>query len=916
MFSKAYYDEILCAFEKQMTLLRDRDIQLAEKETQLPEEDKGLCSLSRKLLEKKIEEIQNIVIQCSQDEREALYFLYSAMPVSDLLDYPASLYLAYARHGVFLWKEGPFAGKVPEKLFANYVLHHRVHNEDIADTRSFFYERLKDRTAGKEMYDAVLETNRWCAEKATYKTTYPRTQNPVTMYHTAVGRCGEEAPFAVTALRSLGIPAREAAAPWWSHCDDNHAWVEAWCDGRWHFFGACEPESSLDSGWFVTSASRAMLVDSTWFGKDAPLEPAADRQGMSVRLNHLALYARTIRLTVRVVDESGRAVPGARVEFAVLNYGKFNTVARLYTEDAGVVEFDTGYGDLLVCAGKEECYGEAFASLTKENECTVVVKKGFQELNQWREADFHAPKARARNEKKTDAQAASEQAWLEAAARSRQRRVQNFYQEEEAKRVLARFEEQDRGELCDILRKACGNMGQIVRFLEWDFGGCVAKLEEIYGRERWRLRALLALRENDYWDISAEILAECSICASPYAAEYPEEIFFSSLWNPCAAFEKASACRVFLEQSLSAELKDQIRANPGLLPAMLDELMDSLPDQEYANLVTSPVGCLTGGIGSAASRAVLCVNLYRALGVPARLRPMDRKVEYYEEGGFAAAGKIEKKTETAADAPAADKSPVGGKVILRMEKPFDLKDWKHYSLARFEEGHFVPMFLRPPKDAGQEDVMELSLEPGIYRAVTTNRVPNGNQLVRICDFDLRENECRQLTLSVREISEEAMLEHIPVKDFELRAERTLTRTCPLEENGAVSREAVRLSGLSREGKALLIWLELTREPTEHILNEIKEKKEAFGNLETPVCFVVPEGMNYREDPTLKLTLEALPKIRVLTDCFGEEYDALSDSVGCNPGQLPLVLVLERGSCIYADCGYNVGTADLLLKILS
>jgi len=949
MFSKAYYEEIRRCFEEQMALLEDRRIQLSEKEAQLPEEDRGLYCLSRKLLEQKIKEIRDTMQQCSQDQEEALCFLYSAMPLSDLLNYPASLYLAYAEHGVFLWKEGSFAGKVPEKIFANYVLHYRVHNEDITDTRRFFYDQLKDRTAGKGMYDAVLEANRWCAEKATYRSTYPRTQNPLTMYHTAAGRCGEEAPFAVTALRSLGIPARDTATPLWAHCDDNHAWVEAWCDGGWHYFGACEPEDRLDSGWFVTATSRAMLITSVWFGKDAPLEPVVEKPDMSSRLNHLALYAETSRLKVRVVDEEGIPVPGAKVEFDLLNYGKFSAIARLYTaggEDmgggidaaggenagCGTVEIETGYGDLLVCASKGECYGEALASLTEGRECTVVIREKQPRLNQWREIDLHAPRPKVRDERKTDAQLAAKQAGLDAAARSRKQRVAAFYQEDASDRVLARFEGEEREELQDILRKARGNMGEIVRFLEWDFGSSAAKLQKRYGEEHWKLKALKTLKENDYWDISAEILAQCCACAAPYAEDYPEEIFFSCLLCPCVAFEKASGCREFLRQALGEEQAERIRKDPSQLLDLLDELLISLPKQEYAGLSESPVGCLTGGIGNEFSKKILCVNLYRALGIPARLRPFDRKAEYYKGDEFVPAEPGSKEVGSGsalagAAGEAFEKSGSAkpengfGKLILTLEEPLKLGDWMRYSLARFEAGHFTPLALRwliPEKkqdDSEPENVIELSLERGIYRALTTNRLPNGNQYVRVCDFELQAGETKKLRLSVREISAEDMKERVSVKDFALYQVREEGKELSHGE-GTASLEKRMLSDLSRGGRALLVWLELTREPTEHILNEMREKKEAFGNLEAMIYFVVREGGDYKKDPTLSQTLKALPKARLLTDSFEEEYEALSGSVRCNQGVLPFAVVLEDGAPVYADCGYNVGMADILLRILS
>ena len=63
----------------------------------------------------------------------------------------------------------------------------------------------------------------------------------------------------VAALRSVGIPARQVYTPRWAHTDDNHAWVEAWVNGKWYFLGACEPEPVLNLGWFNGPAYRGYV---------------------------------------------------------------------------------------------------------------------------------------------------------------------------------------------------------------------------------------------------------------------------------------------------------------------------------------------------------------------------------------------------------------------------------------------------------------------------------------------------------------------------------------------------------------------------------------------------------------------------------------------------------------------------------
>ena len=72
---------------------------------------------------------------------------------------------------------------------------------------------------------------------------------------------------------------------------------------------------------------------------------------------------------------------------------------------------------------------------------------------------------------------------------------------------------------------------------------------------------------------------------------------------------------------------------------------------------------------------------------------------------------------------------------------------------------------------------------------------------------------------MREIPVEAILSKMPVEDITLET---------------AEREKVSLSALSRNGRALVLWLELTREPTEHILNELCEKSGTFAGLKAPI----------------------------------------------------------------------------------
>ena len=158
-------------------------------------------------------QVEAVMAQSTAKEAEAMRCLYAGMPVSDAADYEPELLQQFAKHGVYLWEEGPFAGKIPEDVFAGYVLLHRVNNEDITFNRRLFHDQLIDKIQGMTMEDAAIYVNYWCASQVTYQGTDMRTRGAETVYKSAYGRCGEETVFAISVCRSLGIPARQIYVP-------------------------------------------------------------------------------------------------------------------------------------------------------------------------------------------------------------------------------------------------------------------------------------------------------------------------------------------------------------------------------------------------------------------------------------------------------------------------------------------------------------------------------------------------------------------------------------------------------------------------------------------------------------------------------------------------------------------------------
>ena len=312
-------------------------------------------------------------LKLQQTENAYMDFLYQYMALPDQTDYSRDFYLKNVRLSLQARVEMPWGKLIPEREFRHFVVPVRVNNETLDNSREVFYQELKERVIHLSMRDAILEVNHWCHEKVTYRPSDARTSSPLASVKTAYGRCGEESTFLVAALRSVGIPARQVYTPRWAHTDDNHAWVEAWADGKWYFLGACEPEPVLNLGWFNESASRGMLMHTKVFGHYDGPEEVMSETPCYTEINVIDHYAPTSKVTILVVDASGQPVKDATVEFKLYNYAEFYTVATKKTLQDGKASLTAGKGDMLVWVSKEGMTAIKKVSFQKDDEVRLVL---------------------------------------------------------------------------------------------------------------------------------------------------------------------------------------------------------------------------------------------------------------------------------------------------------------------------------------------------------------------------------------------------------------------------------------------------------------------------------------------------------------------------------------------------------------
>ena len=634
------------------------------------------------------------MLLCGNDwtMEKAVTFLKEALPVADRIMLDESMLRRVATHALRVRESTPWGGKVPGDIFAAFVLVPRVNNEDPKFYHAVIWRQLERRIAGMDMAKAALEVNRWCCEQATYQSTDIRTANALTVMRRGFGRCGEESVLLVSALRACGIPARQLYSPWWSHCDDNHAWVEAWIDGAWHYMGACEPEPVLDSGWFTAAASKALLIHTRAYGVAPEGERVECRVGSTSVINRTRFYARTRLLNVQVV-ENGAPKPSARVRFEVANMADWQLLCAKTTDIHGEADLEAGLGTIRIRVDSGDRTIVRMVDLNLESTCLIDFGRASSFIAGEGEFAQRPPlESRIQPAVADPATQAAHTRFLAEAAKARQ----------------ARFSVTG----TRLIDAARGNREAIVAFLgngRYDADDARALLE--------------SLSEKDLCDVTPAVLEDAMEGALPFKNRYPRRIWEEDVLCPRVANEMLYPVR----RRLAGALRDC--ADPR---AVWDALLKrvNLIQMEPGGLVPDLASLLEFGWSSGELRDVLFVAACRALGFAARLSPLSAAKEVWTEYGWRALLPEEAETATLRLENAAGQTLTAG---------------VHFSVAAMKRGLWQTLRLYGKP---LEDALELRAAPGKYRVMTASRQIDGSVLGRERYFELTagQTETCRLTL--------------------------------------------------------------------------------------------------------------------------------------------------------------------------
>ena len=808
----------------------------------------------------------------TNEEEEALKFLYAYMPIADITDYSKAYHLNNVRTALRTRKEMPWGNKVPELLFRHFVLPMRVNNEPLDSSRTIFYRELKERVKGLSMKDAILEVNHWCHEKVTYEPSDSRTSSPLQSIRTGRGRCGEESTFTVSALRAIGIPARQVYTPRWAHTDDNHAWVEAWADGKWYFFGACEPEPVLNLGWFNAPASRAMLMHTRAFGDYQGPEEVMLRTNNFTEINLIDNYGSAARVDFKVTDMEGKPVDDAKVEFKIYNYAEFVTAVSKYTDRQGDTFLSAGKGDMIVWASKDGRFGYTKVSFGKDKNVTIQLAYDGKHTPKEQALDIIPPAENAIIPTVTSTQKAENNKRLAQEDALRNAYIATFPTEESMKNY--RFPA-----AIPYIIKARGNWRTIQTFVEKHEGNIDRAL-----------KLLSTLTDKDLRDMPMDILEDNMNATSN---EVSPRVEYEMILKPYKKF----FAKVFRKDA------QKFRNDPSLLVDWVKKNIKLNPDTRAMQIPQTPISVWESRITDDRGRDIFFVDVARSLGIEAQKDLVTWKLQYKKGKDW-----VDVDFDTSVQEAAKT-----GKLILDYsptEYLDDPKYYTHFTISKIVYGRtWIMNFEEGQLDMGGGATWAntfkkgTTLDEGTYLLVTGQRMADGSVMAHTQFFTIEPGKTTRQKLDVRQESEGIKV----IGSF--------------NSENLIEKDGKEVSILSQTGRGYYVLgvLGMGQEPTNHALHDIAKMKEKLDKWGRPMVLLFTNQAEKDKFETQKGEFGNLLKNTIFgIDKDGTVVKEIAKEMKLrNPNQLPIFIIADTfNRVVFLSQGYTIGLGEQLVKVSS
>lgn len=818
----------------------------------------------------------------NDDLRNALKFLYAYMPLNDITDYDSGFYRENVCSSLQTREVMPWGKDIPDQLFRHFVLPVRVNNEHLDRSRMVFYEELKDRVKHLSLKQAILEVNHWCHEKVIYAPSDARTSSPLATMKSAYGRCGEESTFLVAALRAVGIPARQVYTPRWAHTDDNHAWVEAWADGKWHFMGACEPEPVLNLGWFNIPASRGMLMHTKVFGRYDGPEEVMNQTANFTEINIIHQYAPSSPLKVKILDAEGKIIENALVEFKVYNYAEFFTVASKFSDKNGETQLSAGLGDMLVWASKDNRFGFQKVSFGKEKNIEITLDKKTGDTFTLKTDIFppvgsqQIPLVSPEERKKTEL-------LLQYEDSIRNAYTNTFISKEDAISFCRSNGYPE--ETSALLLASRGNHQTISLFL----AACPTDKKEK------AVKLLHLLSAKDLRDVSPDVLNDNLLYTK--LANNDNDVY---LLSPRVENEMLVPYKSFFQQALGADKTAYFFKHPEKLVDWCIKNIRKDETNNAQNLIMSPVSVWNARVTNRRSEDVFFVALARSCGIPAWKDPVNGKIFFID---------LYSKKNIASEAifDITKESTMKDGILKLNYKPLSWlpnpKYSSHFTISKIENGKMRLLTYDEEKVNWENTFKDgTKLEAGAYLLTTGTRLASGAVLSEMTFFNVVAGKTITQNLNVRESNQSVQV----IGNF--NSENNFTTLENLNNQSILK--------TTGRGYFIVGIIHPGQEPSKHALKDISMLKNDFEKWGRKMILLFQDKqsadqLNLNEFSNLPNNIVfGLDNNQLILNEIVKNLNLKSNT------SLPVFIIADTfNRVVFVSQGYTIGIGEQLMKVI-
>jgi hypothetical protein len=296
-------------------------------------------------------------------------------------------------------------------------------------------------------------------------------------------------------------------------------------------------------------------------------------------------------------------------------------------------------------------------------------------------------------------------------------------------------------------------------------------------------------------------------------------------------------------------------------------------------------------ISDRASRNIFFVALCRNIGIPARIEPAASKPQYFENGQWKNVV-FEDETTTRS---------IKTKLIIKSSNANPVKPgyYAHYTLSYFKDGDFHtldyednPIVKRFP--------YSLELDEGYYRLTVGSRANDGSVTVHTEYFELKGNKPYLLTVKLPEVERKLFVKGIV----------DMNSTITLQDQSKIT-----LKSLSKGKGLILNFLDLGKEPSKHILQDMETVRTALESWGGGILLMISDDKNSIFDASV---FKGLPQQIVWG--VDNERTFLKTVAGALQTEFqdnfPLTVYLSgNGGILYFSAGYRTSTGEAILKTI-